>query len=154
MTHTPTSRRFLFLQGPHGPFFDRLGRLLTSAGAQVWRVGFNRADAVFWGDPASYIPFYGTGETWAETCAVLLKRHGITDLVLYGDTRPVHATAIRQARAIGLTVHVFEEGYLRPYWITYERDGANGNSPLMGLTLPEMQTALRGNLPPKSVSPR
>jgi capsular polysaccharide export protein len=29
----------------------------------------------------------------------------------------------------GITVHVFEEGYIRPYWVTYERGGANGNSP-------------------------
>jgi capsular polysaccharide export protein len=53
-------------------------------------------------------------------------RHGITDLVVYGDTRPIHATAIAQARRRGITVHVFEEGYLRPYWVTYERGGANG----------------------------
>ena len=32
-------------------------------------------------------------------------------------------------------LHVFEEGYLRPYWITYERGGSNGNSALMGIAL-------------------
>jgi capsular polysaccharide export protein len=30
-------------------------------------------------------------------------------------------------------VHVFEEGYLRPHWVTYERGGANGHSPLMAI---------------------
>ena len=34
------NRVFLFLQGPHGPFFHRLGRMLRLAGAEVWRVGF------------------------------------------------------------------------------------------------------------------
>ena len=28
--------------------------------------------------------------------------------------------AIALARARGITVHVFEEGYLRPYWVTYD----------------------------------
>ena len=39
----PTSghgRNFLFLQGPHGPFFRQLGAALTATGAKVWRVGF------------------------------------------------------------------------------------------------------------------
>ena len=35
------ARVFLMLQGPHGPFFDPLGRMLTLAGAQVWRDGIN-----------------------------------------------------------------------------------------------------------------
>lgn len=62
--------------------------------------------------------------------------------MLYGDTRPIHAEAIKIAKAKGLTIHVFEEGYMRPFWVTYERDGANGHSKLMDLTVPEMQTAL------------
>ena len=57
----------------------------------------------------------------------------ITDLVIYNDTRPFHKTAIQAAHARGINVHIFEEGYLRPYWITYERDGSNGNSKLMSL---------------------
>jgi capsular polysaccharide export protein len=39
-------------------------------------------------------------------------------------------------------VHVFEEGYLRPYWVTYERGGSNGHSRLMQLSLAQMQKAL------------
>ncbi len=42
-------RRFLMLQGPHGPFFRQLGAMLDAAGAEVWRVGFNRGDEIFWG---------------------------------------------------------------------------------------------------------
>ncbi|RYI06939.1 MAG: capsule biosynthesis protein CapA, partial [Acetobacteraceae bacterium] len=119
------TRRFLFLQGPHGPWFHRLGWFLRLAGAQVWRVGFNLGDRVFW--PGSgYVAFTGSHDEWPATCADLLDRHGITDLVVYGDTRPIHAQAVALAKARGLTVHVFEEGYLRPYWVTYERGGSNG----------------------------
>lgn len=135
-------RRFLLLQGPHGPFFAQLGEMLRRAGAEVWRVGFNQGDRAFWFHRDSYIPFRDPPEAWEGTLASLLAERRITDIVLYGDTRPVHATAVRLARGRGITVHVFEEGYLRPYWVTYERGGANGNSRLMELSLGEMQAAL------------
>ncbi len=138
---TQTERHFLFLQGPHGPWFFRLGALLRAAGAKVWRVGFNLGDRVFWPGPG-YIAFKGSHEDWPDACANLMDCHQITDVVLYGDTRPVHARAVALARARGITVHVFEEGYLRPYWVTYERGGANGHSRLMGLSVPQMQQAL------------
>ena len=138
---TATDRRFLFLQGPHGPWFHRLGHLLRSAGAQVWRVGFNLGDRIFWPGPG-YVAFDAPQANWPATCTALMDRHAITDLVLYGDTRPVHAQAVAIARERGITVHVFEEGYLRPYWVTYERGGANGHSRVMDLTVADMQAAL------------
>ncbi|MEM9350182.1 MAG: capsular biosynthesis protein [Pseudomonadota bacterium] len=135
-------RRFLFLQGPHGPFFHRLGKMLRAAGCDVWRVGFNAGDRAFWFTPSTYIPYTDTLETWPDRFEEIARERGITDIVIYGDTRPVHAEAVTRARAIGLTVHVFEEGYMRPYWVTYERDGSNGNSPLMEMSVDEMRRAL------------
>jgi capsular polysaccharide export protein len=137
-----SDRRFLFLQGPHGPFFSRLGRMLRAAGAQVHRVGFNRGDEFFWSDRASYLPWRGAAEDWPAEAERLMAGLRVTDLVLYGDTRPVHAAAVALARHRGITVHVFEEGYLRPYWVTYERGGANGHSRLMTMSVAEMRAAL------------
>ncbi len=137
-----TDRRFLLLQGPHGPFFYRLGRLLVTAGADVWRVGFTGGDRAFWPQRAGYIAYTGTEGDWPATFGKLVAEKGITDVVVYGDTRPVHASAVSIARAAGVTVHVFEEGYLRPYWITYERGGSNGHSRLLTIDVPSMQRAL------------
>ena len=44
---------------------------------------------------------------------------------------------------------------MRPFWITYERGGTNGNSRLMDMTIPQMQKALSNSdmetpLPPAS----
>jgi capsular polysaccharide export protein len=142
MQTTGHNRRFLFLQGPHGPFFSRLARLLQTAGAEVWRIGFNRGDRAFWPMSASFLPYKGRLEDWPAAFRLILTQRNITDIVLYGDTRPIHAEAIRAARDVGVVVHVFEEGYLRPYWVTYERGGSNGNSRLMQMGVPAMQKAL------------
>ena len=152
---TGNDRTFLFLQGPHGPFFYRLAQMLTRTGATVLRVGFNAGDQAFWRDRSSYIPFLGRAEDWPDTLSAILADKSVTDLVLYGDTRPIHAQAIRLARTAGLRIHVFEEGYMRPYWVTYERDGVNGHSRLMTMTVDEIRTALENSdmdtaLPPAS----
>jgi capsular polysaccharide export protein len=138
----PEDKRFLFLQGPHGPFYHRLGRMLRKAGATVWRVGFNAGDRAFWFGGPGYIAYHGAPEDWEATFAGIVADKQITDLVVYGDTRPIHAQAIAAAKAAGLTVHVFEEGYMRPYWVTYERGGSNGNSRLMEMTVKQMKQAL------------
>lgn len=137
-----TSKSFLFLQGPHGPFFHRLGKMLRAAGADVWRVGFNAGDRAFWFGGQGYIPYRGGPEEWGDAFKGTLAEKSITDIVLYGDTRPIHADAVAVAKDLGITIHVFEEGYMRPFWVTYERDGSNGNSKLMTTTVEDMRVAL------------
>ncbi|ARO14820.1 capsular polysaccharide export protein KpsS [Ketogulonicigenium robustum] len=135
-------QKFLFLQGPHGPFFASIGRMLQTAGADVWRVGFNAGDDAFWPDKSTYIAYTGTVQDWPAAYRGIIAAHGITDIILYGDTRPIHATAVAVAKELGLRVHVFEEGYLRPWWATYERGGSNGHSRLMDISVAQMQGAL------------
>lgn len=136
-------RSFLLLQGPHGPFFSRLGRMLARAGCDVWRVGFNAADRFFWHHKPSYIP--ANRDDWENQARKLMRDKQITDIILYGDTRDNHETAVRIAKSLGITIHVFEEGYLRPFWVTYERGGSNGNSRLMEMSIAEMRAALNNS---------
>ena len=140
-----STRQFLFLQGPHGPFFGQLAGLLKAAGHAVHKIGINAGDGFYWPHKEDYTAYPGDREDWSFFLAEFLHRVEVTDLVLYGDTRDIHAVAITLARHKGITVHCFEEGYLRPYWITYERGGANANSPLMDLSLDQMRDALGGN---------
>ncbi len=140
--HAGKNRTFLFLQGPHGPYFGQLGRMLCKTGARVWRVGFNAGDQAFWPDRSNYLPFSDSPEDWPDRLSRILTDKAITDIALYGDTRPMHAIAIEIAKARNITVHVFEEGYLRPYWITYERGGSNGHSRLMQMDVGHMQYVL------------
>lgn len=151
--HSTTPRHFLFLQGPHGPFFDRLGGLLRKAGHHTWRVGFNAGDKAFWRHRDSFVPYTGNAADWPDTFAELVQTHAITDIVLYGDIREIHARAIDIARQRGLTIHVFEEGYMRPYWVTYERGGSNGHSRLMQTSIADMAEALNDKDPEAPLPP-
>ena len=152
---TGDQKVFLFLQGPHGPFFQRLARMAQHSGAHVWRVGFNAGDRLFWRDTQHYVPYKDDAESWPDFFKGLVTEKGVTDLVLYGDVRPIHAQAIDHAKEQGLRIHVFEEGYMRPYWVTYERDGSNGHSKLMRMSVGDMRRALENSdmdtaLPPAS----
>ncbi|MDU8943442.1 capsule biosynthesis protein [Ovoidimarina sediminis] len=136
------TRRFLFLQGPHGPFFAELAGTLARAGARVGRVLFNRGDRMFWPGRLGGTLYRGGAEDWPGWLHARIARDGVSDLVIYGDTRPVHRAAVEAARQAGVTVHVFEEGYLRPWWVSYEREGSNGASRLNALSVAEMAEAL------------
>ncbi len=136
------TRRFLFLQGPHGPFFAQLARALDAAGAQTTRVLFNRGDAAFWPRAQGGDWFTDAPDAWDAEIARRLAHWGATDLVLYGDTRPVHRSALAAAADLGVRAHVFEEGYLRPWWITYERGGANGASKIADMSVQDIRNAL------------
>ncbi len=139
-----SGRHFLFLQGPHGPFFAELGKVLEAAGCRVSRIGFNQGDAHFWKDRATYTPYTGRLEDWGDFLDRYLDAEKVTDVVLYGDTREIHTVAREHAHLRALSVHCFEEGYLRPYWVTYERGGVNGHSRLMEMSVSQMQRALEG----------
>jgi capsular polysaccharide export protein len=139
----PARRCFLFLQGPHGSFFPRLGATLRADGHRVRRINFNGGDRATWPEGNA---FRGLERFWPAYVARYMARHGVTDLIVFGDCRPVHAAAIAIASTRGIRVHVFEEGYIRPDWITLERDGVNGNSRLP--RDPEWYMREGGSLPP------
>ena len=151
--HESAERVFLMLQGPHGPFFRQLADALTGAGADVHRVAFNSADEAEWAGAGPLHRYSGPDCCFEESLEQRLTAHDVTDIVLYGDTRPVHATAIAVARRRGLTTHCLEEGYVRPSWVTYEREGNNGNSPLMSISLPRMARALGACVKPDHEAP-
>jgi capsular polysaccharide export protein len=122
------NRQFLFLQGPPGPFFRLLAAELRGLGAQIYRVNLSGGDKFDW--PQGSVDYRGRMKHWPLWFDAFLRDNAITDLVLYGDCRPVHQPAVRLAQLRGVHVHVFEEGYIRPDWMTLERDGVNGNSRL------------------------
>ena len=122
-------RQFLFLQGLAGPFFSRLGQALAGQGFGVHRVNFRGGDKLFWRGGGA-VDYRGGARGWPAFLERLLTDRAITDMVLFGDCRPLHSAAIEVARTHGIQVHVFEEGYLRPDFVTVEAGGVNGHSGL------------------------
>ncbi|WP_420381094.1 capsule biosynthesis protein [Novosphingobium sp.] len=120
-------RRFLFLQGPPGPFFRELASALAKRGAGVSRINLSGGDVHDW--PTGATNYRGRMRDWPTFFDRFVRRHDITDLVVFGDCRPVHQAALNMAKLRSLRVFVFEEGYIRPNWMTLERDGVNGHSP-------------------------
>jgi len=122
-------RKFLFLQGMATRFFSRLAAALIKRGHEVRRINFNGGDRLFWLLPGAS-DYRGDIAEWPRFLERRLNEWGITDIILFGDCRPLHSAAIRLASLRGVLVHVFEEGYLRPDWVTLEIGGVNDNSSL------------------------
>lgn len=151
--NTDDARHFLFLQGPHGPIFSLMARQLRTAGCRTSRVAFNAGDRMFRRGFDRLMRFDGSSEEWSNWLATRFAKDNVTDLVIYGTTRPVHAQALTLAKAAGITTHIFDEGYLRPWWVTYERSGSNATSRLMAITVDEMRQALDGATQPPAAAP-
>lgn len=122
-------KRVLLLQGPNGPFFMRFAADLRQRGSSVTKVNFNSGDDLFyWG--GDLVRFNQPMDAWPGFCAELMSDRCIDVIVVYGDQRPIHRAAIAAARERSASIYVLEEGYLRPDYVTVEREGANAHSPL------------------------
>lgn len=139
----------LLLQGPMGPFFDRLAIFLRGAGKHVVKVNFNGGDEWFYRQSGA-LPFDGSPERWPAFFEGVLGRHAIDAVIVFGDCRPYHRSAILRARLRGVAVFVFEEGYIRPNYVTFEYGGVNAYSPLPKV-LPEW--LLQAPFPQQSAHP-
>lgn len=139
-TQALAGKKVLLLQGPVGPFFARLATDLRNAGAEVHKVNFNAGDWFFY--PRGALNYRGTMEAWPGWLEEQLRRLGIDVVFLFGDCRPIHQAARARATKLGVEVWVFEEGYVRPDYVTLERFGVNGFS-----NLPRVSDAYRQELP-------
>jgi len=121
------NKQVVLLQGPVGPFFKNLGCDLKNVGATIHKVNFNGGDW-FFSDTENSIDFTGSIQEWPDFFNDLLDRHWIDSVILFGDCREHHSIARNIATKKGIEVGVFEEGYIRPDFITFEEYGVNGNS--------------------------
>ncbi|SER92159.1 capsular biosynthesis protein [Rhizobium sp. NFR03] len=120
-------RVFLFLEGPSSHLFMKIADRLEAKGHACLRVNLNIGDRIFWRRHGGY-SFRGHSEAWASWIGDFLTRHRVTDLVLLGEERPYHRVATEAAKQRSIDIYVIEMGYLRPDWLTLERDGMSTNS--------------------------
>jgi len=123
------ARHFLFISAPFGPFARELATSLQEHGATCTRVVVNGGDVLDWG-PRDAVPYFGAETGWCDWLQGLIQRLHVTDIITYGDSSPYSVKALLLGQALNLRLHVFEQGYFRPDWITLERGGVNANSRL------------------------
>lgn len=142
---------FLFLQGEPTSFYKRVGDGLSALGCKVTRINFCAGDQLFW-HGRDTLNYRGPLSDWPDFFAGFLDSNNVTDLFLCGEQRSYHKVAIEIAQSRGIRVAVTDLGYLRPDWITLEKDGMNGSSRfpkdperIMALAkgLPEVDMAVR-----------
>ena len=117
----------LFLQGPHSTFFARLADRLQQMGLRCLRINLSFSDWLFWRRRGAW-NYRGSLKKWSAYLDAFYDTHGVTDIVLLGEQREHHKVAIELAKLRGIHVTVTDWGYLRPDWLTFERDGMSGST--------------------------
>lgn len=117
----------LLLQGPMGPFFKKLDHYLRANGAQTFRICFNGGDR-FFADEDNRFDYSGKTAHWKAFITDFCSEKKIQAIILYGDCRFYHRVAKDVATQSGIQIFVFEEGYVRPNFITLEANGVNAHS--------------------------
>jgi capsule polysaccharide modification protein KpsS len=110
-----------------GPFFKRFAQDLEGLGARVYKINFNTGDKLFY-RTGNVVDYSGTAGEWSFFLRQRLEQWHIDRIYMFGDTRPCHAGVRELARELSIDLYVFEEGYLRPHYITLEKSGVNGHS--------------------------
>lgn len=124
------SRRILLLQGPIGPYFFQLSQFLQQQDKEVYKLNFNGGDILYYPPDNLTYTYLGHVEDFSEYLLNFVQKYKIDAIVCFGHKRIYHDIAKQVCKDIGEHVDFwsFEEGYLRPYYITFEKWGVNSAS--------------------------
>ncbi len=125
--HLLRCKRILMLQGPMGNFFNRVAVWLEANGIDVHKINFNGGDWLFHRHLQA-TNYRGDLESFPVFLKAFLQEHRIDGILCFGDCRHYHKIAATVALESGVTFLAFEEGYIRPDYVTLELGGVNMNS--------------------------
>lgn len=134
-------QHILLIQGKMGNFFSRFSSFLQKKGITVSKINLNAGDAFFYRHKDNVYNYKDSLEYFDIFLSQLIERQQIDALVCFGDCRPHHAIASMICKQLDVGFFVFEEGYLRPDYITLQQDGINGNSQLGVAEISHLQKA-------------
>jgi len=126
----------LFLMGPLGTFFARFANDLKKQGVPITKVMFPLYEFGF--NKHQCLSYRGCMEAYPAFLQQILLEKGIHHVFMYGDFIDPHRLAIdvinvlngRPEREFDIDAWVFELGYIRPNFITLERERVNARSSL------------------------
>jgi hypothetical protein len=117
----------LLLMGPFGSFFSRLADFFLAHDVPTHKIMFPLRE--FFPGKKRIVRFYdGPMSEWREFLAGIIAGHGIKHLLMYGDFIQPHKIAIDLANQVGVEAWVFELGYIRPNYVTLERNRVNATA--------------------------
>lgn len=126
----------LLLIGPLGIFFSRLARHLESRGVPVWKVAFPLHEFGF--PDRQRLAYRGKMAEFRAFLEQQIREKSIRHIFMYGDFLAPHQIAISlindlnsdSDREHSIDAWVFELGYIRPNYVSLERDRVNARSSL------------------------
>jgi len=136
----------LFLQGPPGLFSRTIADSLEKTGAKTLRVNLCAGDWLGWHD-SRCTSYRSSLKEWPDWLRTFCREHKVSHIVYYADRVPYHVAAAEIGAELGLTCLAYENGYLRPDWITLEHWGMSAHSRFpedpelirkLGASLPEI----------------
>ncbi len=122
------AKRVLLLQGPVGPFFADLADWLISKDVECFKVNFNAGDWRYYAARPNIWHYRAKAEQYNQWLTEKIQAHQIDAIVCFGDCRFYHQQAKFVAQSLNKKFYVFEEGYIRPDYITFEKNGVNNYS--------------------------
>ena len=125
--HLLQCKRVLMLQGPMGNFFNRVAEWLERREVTVRKINFNGGDWLFH-RRLQATNYRGKLSDFTEFLTQFLLEHRIDGILCFGDCRHYHSLAAEVAALMKIPFFAFEEGYIRPNYITLERGGVNMHS--------------------------
>ena len=120
-----SSKKVLLLQGPMGDFFSQLAVWLETKKIESYKINFNGGDWLYYHHHKNVFNYRGRMGEFSPWLHDFLLEHQIDSLVCFGDCRKYHRIANQVALDLKLQFFAFEEGYIRPNYITFEQDGVN-----------------------------
>lgn len=117
-------KNILFLQGPMGNFFKNMDLAFRKRGAKTFKIGLNAGDR-FFSNRDNYIPYRGKKKEWGKFIHDFLIEYKIDKVFVFGDCRFYQRITLQASIELNIDIFVFEEGYIRPNFITMERYGVN-----------------------------
>lgn len=125
--HLLQCKQVLMLQGPMGGFFNRVAAWLQAHDIVVHKINFNGGDWLFH-RRLQAVNYRGTLDAFPAYLTQFLQQQQIDGILCFGDCRLYHAAAAEVAALRGVPFFAFEEGYVRPNYVTLERSGVNMHS--------------------------
>lgn len=139
--HLLRHQRILLLQGKMGTFFCRFGKFLSQEGKVVKKINLNAGDEFFYCDKQNATAYRGDVRNFYDFLSEFIQKNQIDAVVCFNDCRPHHSVAKDVCTHSNTAFFVFEEGYLRPDYITLQEHGINGYSQLDISTIDKLDYA-------------